>query len=246
MGIYSNYLKESIEPENILESISIEDIVEFVQIGEKIDFIDKINISESEEVLGEGANLDIREAYTKCHKIYKEQAKICKKSIKNKDFKAAKQATSKMRTALKDSKKIIKEAESDVGSVIFGLFAGSLLNMVELLVPILGYTAGIGGLTLSGLKGMADIGAGTINQSTIMTALGSSLMIGVNAVVLLIKGIIILYREIKQFMADLNNKESTANTFNLYRNNIITYCDKIEKCIDKLDKCIDEREKKEK
>lgn len=196
------------------------------------------SFDETEEVLGEGANLDYRDAFKKAKREFKDAAKACKRALKDKNKSEAKKQITKMNKALDECEKTINSIDSTVGSAVLGYFAGSLLHTVEMFLPCFIYSFSYGiGISLQQAGSMIN-DINLMNKS--LAPLGVSVVAGIIATV---KNIMAIIKAIKQFIDDIKNADvSTTSALNLYRNKLLTYISdfrssikKYEKLVDKLD-----------
>ena len=98
-----------------------------------------------DQMITEGANTDIRKAHKKCMQEFKKYAnemkKIAKKGDPN-DRKAFDEAKKGALKALEKSSDVIETSSSNIGSVICGYIAISMIDMLKWWIPAL-LTAGI-------------------------------------------------------------------------------------------------------
>lgn len=249
MGIYGAYVKELMENKNV----DIDFNEAFLDIYS--DIIESYEFEDSEEVVEEGANLDIRAIWKEAKKESKVHIKNYKKLIKAEDYKGAAKELDYVSKNLKKARDEAKKVDADsVGSAILGYFATGLLNIVEQIIPMSITMAGSSITTASILKNtMKD---GVIDPSKLAEFIAGVLPTGakvgnivakVGQVAGIIKGIIILVKDIKTFVNEAkSDKELSIKNFNLYRNRLLRYFDDSIKQVDKLKENLSKLEKVEK
>lgn len=93
-----------------------------------------------DQMITEGANIDIRKAHKKCMQEFKKYTNEMKKIAKKgdpKDRKAFDDAKKGALKALKKSSDVIESSSSDVGSVICGYIAISIIDTLKWWIPAL-------------------------------------------------------------------------------------------------------------
>ena len=121
---YSDSLSESyIEPEDMLS--------EFYKAYGEAMIVSESYIEEEDDILSEGANIEITKKFKEFKENYNKYNKAGKKALKNKDFNDAAVNFAKAKKELKDFESAVKGMDSTVGSAILGSVAVLLITMVK-------------------------------------------------------------------------------------------------------------------
>lgn len=225
-----------------------------IDLNESNDF----SLDESVASLEEGANMNMTAALKSHLKSIKDNIRSAKKKSKSKDFSGAKSDLSKAKSELKTMESEIKKEKSTIGSAVIGWFATGLVNIAELFCPLAISLVGSTVMTTSASKAVEDginiAGAAFMgaseqdinNMASKMVKNGAraglaGVVTFINNIVIYVKEIIMVVKTIKQFIKDLDNKESTEDALNLYRNKLLQICSDLEKKIDKVSKLIEKR-----
>lgn len=241
MGIYGSYAKKLMEAkqqEAVAENISNEDLQNaiFECYSSAIDILSE---ADQEEVVEEGANIEMTKIWRESKKENKEYLKNYKKFLKEKDFKNAAAELDKVTKNLEKAKKEIKDIDQTIGSAICGYFAEYIINLLQLIVPFTVEGLGYGAMALSIKDTIADAMNGNIEGITpeaIKKAAPGALIGNIGAVWLTIKAIVVLIKDIKTWIKEFkaDDKKLDAKHFNLYRNTLIRFMDEAIKKVDKL------------
>lgn len=117
-------VNESVDMTFVNESGETEDVRDFVlSLYESMDDFD--------DVVTEGTNLDVRASLKKFKKIYKDEMRKIKVSIKDEKYDDAKKGCQKLLDVLKDTQKEIILTDSSVGSVILSFFTTWTLSFLR-------------------------------------------------------------------------------------------------------------------
>lgn len=218
MTIYGNYL-DNADKKELLETIdSLCMVIDHLQ-----------TVSESDEYLDEGANINMTVEYkdlkVKLHSISKEY----RKALRKKDYKECLSKLDEMDKALGDCENAIRSIDGGkAGSVILGYFAGFITNSLEILIPVK-----IGNLSA---KAAAKLGAESIAQSI---GSATSWYNIIASIAQLIKRFIVFKDELK------NADTSTGEAFNKYRNSLLRFIGDSRKSVKDCRKTIDKLYKKQ-
>ena len=241
MGIYGSYAKQLMEAkqqETVAENISNEDLqnVIFECYSSAIDILSE---ADQEEVIEEGANIEMTKIWRESKKENKEYLKNYKKFLKEKDFKKATAELDKVTKNLEKAKKEIKDVDQTVGSAICGYFAEYVIDLLQLIVPFTVEGLGFGAAAFSMKDVIADAMNGNFESFTpeaLKKAIPGAVAGYVGAIWLTIKAIVVLIKDIKTWIKEFkaDDKKLDAKHFNLYRNTLIRFMDEAIKKIDKL------------
>ena len=94
------------------------------------------------ELIEEGANNDIMKAFIKYRQLYTEEAKQCRKCLKEKKFNDASRHARNMKPIIADMKKEISLIDSNTTESVFGTCLAAILSMVQITTPVLALAAG--------------------------------------------------------------------------------------------------------
>ena len=189
---------------------------------------------DEDDVVEEGANLESRKYFNFAKKEFKNLCKEYKKNIRAAKFKEARKNVDMMKSILTRTEKVLDEKEGDLGSTILGWFADSLRTYATSYLIMLPGTVG--------LKATIT-GAMTANP---ITAVIGGVTVVLGSVGYLVATIVSIKEFIKKICGIINEIKKpgdvTADTFNLYRNNLKTETKVMLKLTDKLKEHIDEVE----
>ena len=249
MGIYGAYAKELMENRTIDFDMN-EALMEIYS-----DILESYESEDSEEVVEEGANLDIRAIWKDAKKDSKAHIKKYKSFLKAEDYKSAAKELDYVSKNLKKARDEMKKVDADsVGSAILGFFAADLLVIVETIIPTSIQIAGVtittasitkimlksGGIDPKLLADMIKGGGGLVPKGV---AIGQ-VVTKVGKVATLISKIIIIVKDLKTLINEIkSDKEVTVKNFNLYRNRLLRYMDDSIKHIDKCKESLSNLEK---
>lgn len=248
MSVYGNFAKNFVNSGGSRGGAIFESSEEFNTLVIESIMSSYINESEDDDsifiddIVEEGANLDYRAAFKSGRKKYKEAFKKAKKAYKSGNISDAKKYIKEADRALADIEKILKKVDSTVGSAIFGFFAYGLLNMAEMIVPyslmVTGMgvsSAGVNKIFSAGAAADIDSAAKTISNG-LKTAGAGGVISSVGSVAGFVQAIIITVRMLIQLVNDIkDDKTSTEQALNLYRNKLITYTKDMRKHLSKLE-----------
>ena len=187
-------------------------------------------VSEENEVLEEGANVEITKAFITHKKAYIKEMRLAKKNLYNKE--EALEHIKNAKKEIKECKKVIKGTDSNVGSTVFGIIANALMDMCDVMLP--------NSIAKMGIN-FATSGASNTIISTAKFAVGKDVAEKAFQVSY-IKGVIVLMREIMGTMeAVRDEKRSKVDKFNMYKNKMLTYVADLEARVDKFEKYVKNR-----
>lgn len=241
MGIYGSYAKKLMEAKQYeaAENISNEELQNaiFECYSSAIDILSE---ADQEEVVEEGANIEMTKIWRESKKENKEYLKNYKKFLKEKDFKKAAAELDKVTKNLEKAKKEIKDVDQTVGSAICGYFAEYIIDLFQLIIPFTVEGLGYGAMMLSIKDVIADAMNGNFEglqtPDVIKKAAPGAVVGNIGAVWLTIKAIVVLIKDIKTWIKEFkaDDKKLDAKHFNLYRNTLIRFMDEAIKKVDKL------------
>lgn len=227
-GISTQQIKES------RISLSNEDIITSL-----IEGYEALYESDIEEVLEEGANIDMSKKFIEFAKTYRSDVKDAKAAIKKKDSSEAKKKLKKISKDLDDIEKFIRSTESDAGSVLFGIIAQWIIIMVKML-PLLGLGF-ITGKAAGVLRNQAaNIPVGTAKSALAGIAITSLIPVraGFDIVAWYI-GAKEIVQDVVTIVDNFKAKERTEDAINPFRANLLSTIKKMRKQIDKLEGAIE-------
>lgn len=252
MGIYGHKFDEYKPVELTEQEIQDTLFIIYQDIAESSLFED------DEDILEEGANLDMRRIWKESKKEYKAHLKASKKYLRSGDKDNAAKELDKAIKILKDNRDRLANVDDNdnIGSAVLGFFAYELLSYIEILIPMIG--SGIGfGLSSVGMDvwyntvktGVRTLDVAAINKSAQLaknlSAAGSvisftsSIAGAMISIINFIKDLITFINEIKKEKGDLDVKH-----FNLYRVKLLRYMDDAIKKVEKLRDSIKDAEVK--
>ena len=256
MGIYGSYAKKLMEAkqqEAVAENISNEELQNaiFECYSSAIDILSE---ADQEEIIEEGANVEMTKAWLGSKKEVKEYLKNYKKFLKAKEYKKASSELDKVTKILEKAKKDIKSVDQNAGTAAIGFFADFLVIVLEMFVPL--SIEGIGlGVVISGAKGAskavdaAAMAGGIFDDKEMLKQAtkiyGGALATTVGSIWSIIKAVSLIIKEVKTWIKEFKSdgEKLEAKHFNAYRNTLIRYMDSSIKKIDELKRDIPKLEK---
>lgn len=198
MGLYGNVWKDQVVENKEYTNEEIKDALLEVYS----DIIESYENEDSEDLVTEGANLDMRKIWKESSKKAKDHIKAYKTAMKSEDYKKAVAEIGAAKKILVENKKKLEEVTDadDFGSLILGFFAYDLYTTFELFIP--GIAAGAA-LSMLGQQVAQQLAAPVGN----------------------IMKIIAIVRDIKALQDSMKeNKENLdGKHFNMYRTKLIRY-----------------------
>ena len=224
----------SIYGDSIFESADIE------LISKEVDIIKAALNESSEDILQEGANIEITKAFMTHKKACKKEMRAAKKSIYDRD--EALEHLANAKKEIRALKKVIKDTDSSVGSSIFGFFANALIDICDIMLPVSIAKFGENITAKSIASGILNSAVGDSIKGDIVKGTAGILVQKWGWNLSYIKGLIVLIREIAgTIIAIKDDKRSGIDKANMYKNKIITYVMDIEENITKTEKYIKNR-----
>lgn len=179
----------------------------------------------NKEYLYEGANTESTEAFNHALKQIKEYTKRYHKCLKTGDKEGAKDACKEAKKALDDAEKDIRKTSSDIESAVFGFFASELLTVAHVIYV---------GMVFGGLQTIGD----KLSEKS-HNPLPEFVAEYGGAAYIIIKHIIYIIKDIKQFIDEFkNDKNNTYDKFNLYKNKLLRFINDLKKVLDTMEKKI--------
>ena len=224
----------SIYGDSIFESADIE------LTSKEVDIIKAALNESSEDILQEGANIEITKAFMTHKKACKKEMRAAKKSIYDRD--EALEHLANAKKEIRALKKVIKDTDSSVGSSIFGFFANALIDICDIMLPVSIAKFGENITAKSIASGILNSAVGDSIKGDIVKGTAGILVQKWGWNLTYIKGLIVLIREIVgTIIAIKDDKRSGIDKANMYKNKIITYVMDIEENITKTEKYIKNR-----
>ena len=193
-------------------------------------YIDEIDI------LVEGANIDITKDLIKFKREYDQHCKACKKAIKDKNKNEAKKEIKVLIKLVSDLDKMVSNMKSDVGSDIFAAFIGVMIFLIKsycMLLPGFGIH-----VTIVMIKDILSGGKDVANNVYSTLAKDHKKLIDLSPLIIIIQ-IANVSMNIKK---SLDEGDTPANAFNLYRMQIKSLISKYKTCVYWMDKKVNEIE----
>lgn len=230
MSIYGSISNNVVE-----ESITDEEFGRYFSEAVMDLFMEDCFEESNEDVLEEGANVDMTNIFKDSKKKFKAAMKESKGYIKSKDYANAKKSLNEAKSIASKMYKDIQSTHSTFGSAMWGYLCMLILNWYELLFT--------NAIALVGNKafqfGLSATNFSLMKKGLVLTGLGS---LGS-----FIKSIIILIKDIKEIIErSKSSKENIYDITNLYKNKLMRYSKDMEKQIDKLIKEVEKKEKEDK
>jgi hypothetical protein len=234
---YSDSLSESyIEPEDILSEF-------YKAYGEAM--IVSESCEEEDDILSEGANIEITKKFKEFKENYNKYNKAGKKALKNKDVNDAAVNFAKAKKELKDFESAVKGMDSTVGSAVLGTLAGLTLSMVKVTITSFGpFAVLIGGS--EALSKLTKMGSKVHNIARDVNHYTSLSSLALGPVILTINSLRELVGLIKEFTRRIKEGDKNADKFNLYRTELLRYIKKLDDSLDRYIKLVDHIMKKKK
>ena len=243
MGIYGAYAEQMKDI-----SVSVDFDLNEALLEIYSDIVESYESEESDEIVEEGANLDIRAIWKDAKKDSKAHIKEYKKFLKAEDYKSAAKELDYVSKNLKKARDEMKKVDADsVGSAILGFFAADLLTTIETIIPTSIQVAGKSIQIASAIKwaskdGSIDFGkiASIIHGGFVPKGVAfGQIITKIGQLATIIQKIIIIVKDLKTFTNEVkSDEEITVKNFNLYRNRLLRYADdsikQVEKCKDTL------------
>jgi hypothetical protein len=227
---YSDSLSESyIEPEDMLS--------EFYKAYGEAMIVSESYIEEEDDILSEGANIEITKKFKEFKENYNKYNKAGKKALKNKDFNDAAVNFAKAKKELKNFESAVKGMDSTVGSAVFGTIAGLLLTMVK--VTIQSYVPF--GILLGSTKVYSKLAKDRLTYHMVKGNVKQLLPI-----VTSVRYLGELVGIIADFIKRTKEGDKNADKFNLYRTELLRYIKKLDDSLDRYIKLVDHIMKKKK
>lgn len=254
MAIYGSYAKQLMESQQNLITKMTDEELQNVIFECYSNTINVFTEADQEEIVEEGANVEMTKAWLGSKKEVKEYLKNYKKLLKAKEYKKASSELDKVTKILEKAKKDIKSIDQNAGTAAIGFFADFLVIVLEMFVPL--SIEGIGlGVAISGAKGagkVVDVTAkagGLIDDKEMIKQAakiyGGALASTIGTVWTVIKGVSLTIKEVKTWIKEFKSdgEKLEAKHFNAYRNTLIRYMDSSIKKIDELKRDIPKLEK---
>ena len=240
MGIYGSYTKRLVEAQqqNAVTEMTNEEFQNalFECYSNTIEILSE---ADQEEVVEEGANIEMTKIWRESKKENKAYLKNNKKFLKETDFKKAAAELDKVTKNLEKAKKEIKDVDQTVGSAICGYFAEYVIDLLQLIVPFTVEGLGFGAAAFSMKDVIADAMNGNFESFTpeaLKKAAPGAVVGYIGAVWVTLKAIVVLIKDIKTWIKEFkaDDKKLDVKHFNLYRNTLIRFMDEAIKKVDKL------------
>lgn len=220
---YGNCITESEIP---YKELSLEESLDLLYKVEDATFIAEQYLDE-DEVLTEGANIEITKKLREFKKNFNNYLKAGKKALRKYDKKEAADNFAKARQELKAFKKEVEHMDSTVGSAVFGTIAAMLIIMAKsVLISLLPLGIMGAGYKIYGLA---------VKNPIYSVAFGASAkFLGViytlsNSLSELIVSLVTIVKRSKK-------GDKTEDLSNLYRTELLKYIDKLSANLSNLEK----------
>ena len=185
---------------------------------------------EPEDILSEGANIEITKKLKEFKERYNKYNKAGKKALLKKDFNNAAENFAKAKKELKEFEFAVKNMDSTVGSAILGSIAGLLIVMIK--VTILSYTPF--GILLGGYKIYSNV---TKDKYVYRVVKGSSKRL--LPIVTTIRYLGELIEIVRKFIERTREGDKNTDKFNLYRTELLRYIENLDDKLDNYVKFVD-------
>lgn len=212
-------------------------------------------------MVSEGANIEMTKAFKARMKEFKVGISSYTKALKAKDYSAAKTALGKANEAVVSLESDIKGLDFTVGSAIFGLFADSFVNSIQMLIPNIVSSlvskkymdvsfANMEDITdrmmdmdldyesVNGVfKGMMTAASGAGNAEVKKAYTKLQIVSVFNWIISLVKSI----REIRGIYKRYKAGDSSKEALNMYRNKMLMICSDLKKLVSALEKSLNKK-----
>ena len=204
--------------------------------------------------------MDIYKGCKPLFKDFKQNMKLAKKATKDKDFKKSKSYVSDCKKDIEKLEKVINDVKKEgnvdsAGSIIFGYFAAGLLEVCECIVPFsltlitTGITFGCGvGAGISVMNSFSAQDASSVNEAISKTkglatiGKATGIISNICAVWLTVKSLIILIKQITEFINQIKKSKDDVNFLNLFFVTYNRYITDLKKQLSAFEKHIDKVE----
>jgi hypothetical protein len=197
-------------------------------------------IEEEDDILSEGANIEITKKLKEFKERYNKYNKAGKKALLKKDFNTAAENFAKAKKELKEFEYAVKNMDSTVGSAVLGSIAGLLIVMIK--VTILSYTPF--GILLGGYKIYSKITKDSVDRFVYHVAKDTSKRL--LPVVTTIRYLGELVEIVRKFIERTREGDKNTDKFNLYRTELLRYIENLDDKLDNYVKFVDMVIKKKK
>ena len=192
---------------------------------------------EEDDILSEGANIEITKKFKEFKENYNKYNKAGKKALLKREFNDAAVNFAKAKKELKDFESAVKNMDSSVGSAILGSIAGLLMVMTK--VTITSYTPFA--VMLGGIKGYSKLA-----KDKYMYYYAKNTVKLLSPITTSVRYLGELVEIIKEFIKRTKEGDKNEDKFNLYRTELLRYINKLDDKLNTYIKAVDIIMKKKK